>query len=133
MYMYDYLLFIYNLRHNISPKCHHKNTQLKVMTYNIFKDNKNQSQIDTLIHNNDPDIIWVQELKAGFYRKAYQRIRHIYPYAYPKPKNAKLQSDILLSKYPYRHVTLNLRSLLDTCHLCRFSPYSPIYSKLRYH
>lgn len=92
--------------------CQNKTSNLKVMTYNTFKDNKKQFKIDNFVKMHDPDMIWFQELKINAYHKIYDQLKNKYPYAYPTPSKTLRQGKVFISKYPFKVInqTSNVNS-----------------------
>jgi endonuclease/exonuclease/phosphatase (EEP) superfamily protein YafD len=98
----------------------HTEQDIKILDFNVWKDNPDQTQALELIQNFNPDIVWLQEIKINAYHKIYDTLAKKYLFSYPTKNKVAIQGDILLSKFPFDvvpsdHIPLPLRhSLLHT-------------------
>lgn len=77
------------------------NDGIKVLAFNIWKDNPDQTKIVTLIYDLDPDIVWLQEIKINYYHQIYGDLAKKYPFSYPEKNKVSIQGNIFLSKFPF--------------------------------
>jgi len=75
-------------------------SELRVMTYNVYHQNKEYADILGNIQSVDPDIFILQEMKSGFYRYAHKRLAKRYPFHFIELEQGTPQGIAFYSKYP---------------------------------
>jgi endonuclease/exonuclease/phosphatase (EEP) superfamily protein YafD len=129
--------FIFTKLNEATPKEISSNTELTLMTYNLFFKNRNPDVILNQIKETNPDILVVQELTPQWVHLLSKSLEHTYPYktiyankgthgmgVYSK---YKLSSDTLLlheSKKPFAQI-VNVRVLNKKIQLINTHTASP--------
>lgn len=80
---------------------HDSEQEIKVLAFNIWKDNPDQTKVLSLIRTLDPDIVWLQEIKIDLYHKIYADLAKKYVFSYPEKNKVAVQGNVLLSKFPF--------------------------------
>jgi endonuclease/exonuclease/phosphatase (EEP) superfamily protein YafD len=75
--------------------------EIKILAFNIWKDNPDQTKSLGLLQNLDSDIVWLQEIKIDSYHKIYENLAKKYPFSYPEKSKVAIQGNVLLSKFPF--------------------------------
>jgi endonuclease/exonuclease/phosphatase (EEP) superfamily protein YafD len=88
--------------------------EIKILAFNIWKDNPNQSNVRSLIRTLEPDIVWLQEIKRDSYHAIYADLAKKYPFSYPEKSKVAIQGNVLLSQFPFdiQKSPVSLRSSL---------------------
>lgn len=94
------------------PTTTHNN--LTVLTYNVWKDNKAQTDIIQLIKVKNVDIIWLQELHSNNYSEIIKHFPNYFHYSNLDNKNS--QGFAVLTRFPIVNAT-TLSSSASTAHL----------------
>lgn len=89
----------------------YNNDSIKVLTYNVWKNNQSQTDIIQVIKIVKPDIVWLQEVHKKNYREIVKKSSDYFHY--PSLEDASPQGFVLLSKYPI-NVSRNTPTLSST-------------------
>lgn len=74
---------------------------LRVLTYNMYKDNPNRHSIADYITKHDPDIAWIPEMRIKEAHLMMDKLEMEYPYFYPERHQLRSQGSVFISKYPF--------------------------------
>ncbi len=81
-----------------------KSGDLRVLGFNIFKINKNYSDIVSVIRESDADIVVLQEAQYHLLQNAKNALSVTYPFYYPNKGRISHSMGIILSKHPITSV-----------------------------
>ncbi len=82
-----------------------KNETIKVLSFNIWHKNADQLAVINLIKQQNPDIVWLQEVHKRYRKEIIEAFEKEY-YIHVPPQRSVLDSPIMLTKYPFKPVRL---------------------------
>ncbi len=74
---------------------------IRILDFNVWKDNPDQTKTLGLIQNFNPDVVWLQEIHRSAYHKIYPDLAKKYLFSYPEKNRVAIQGDVLLSQFPF--------------------------------
>ena len=80
--------------------CQGKISTLRAMTFNIYHLNEDYDAILNSVQTADPDIVFMQEVKSGFYHSSHDKLSQSYPFHYLDLRKGVAQGGAFYSKYP---------------------------------
>jgi vancomycin resistance protein VanJ len=79
-------------------------TPLKVMSYNVWRENENMSTVANVIHKELPDILLLQEVKPERFEKLMDELNKLYSGSEPHFDYQHKMLQAVVSKYPITQV-----------------------------
>lgn len=76
---------------------------LKVMSFNVWRNNQDYDQIINTIKQADADIVWLQEVRQELLGALQEQLHAYYPYQTPTLRESLPQGAVLLSRHPFTH------------------------------
>jgi endonuclease/exonuclease/phosphatase (EEP) superfamily protein YafD len=92
------LLWVWYSLYHATPASHED--ALRVLSYNVFIDNKDFDAVISIITDADAEVVWLHEVSHELYAHISHRLRKDYPYIYPD--TIKTKGSILLTKMPHQ-------------------------------